>query len=267
MRLPPSTRPPPGYRLHRVTRDLLSRSLHDFVRRAWPVVEPARPFVDNWHLGVLCEHLQAVSMRQIRRLVVNVPPGTMKSLLVCVFWPAWSWTHAAHTKWIFASYGDPPAKRDSGRTRRLLESKWYRELWGDLWKPQPTEWGIQKFSNDRAGFRYYTTVGGPVTGEHADIQVVDDPIKPLEVTGSAAVARHTLETCATWWNETMSTRVADPATGARVIVMQRLHANDLAGQMLRTGDYDHLCLPMHGTRLQCPEADVAHPCSLDRRAA
>lgn len=242
---------------------LLTKSLHDFVRRGWHVVEPARPFKDNWHIGAICEHLQAVSAGQIKRLVINVPPGTMKSLTCSVFWPAWRWTHAPETKWIFASYGDPPAKRDSLRTRRLVESAWYRGLWGDVWRPQQADWGVVKFSTDRAGYRFYTTVAGAVTGEHADVQVVDDPLKPRELTGASSTRRGALERALTWWTETMSTRVTDAERSARVIIMQRLHESDLAGAMLLTGEYNHLCLPMHGTRLGCP-VRVPHPCSLER---
>ena len=164
-------------------RGLCSHSFREYVSLAWPQVEPARPFVDNWHIAVICEHLEAVACREIRRLVINVPPGSMKSLLCGVFWPSWVWTMVPESKWITSSYSGVVARRDSLRAQRLMETPWYQERWGHLWKPSPDEWGAAKYSNDKAGFRLAVTVGGGVTGEHADHQLVDDPIKPLEARG------------------------------------------------------------------------------------
>jgi predicted phage terminase large subunit-like protein len=234
-----------------------------FIKWAWPQVEPAREFITNWHIEAIIEHLEAVTRGDIARLVINVPPGSMKSLSCCVFWPAWAWTMKPATKWIYASYSGQLSRRDSLRTRRLVESKWYQALWGHVWRPHPDEWGSTKFSNDQAGFRLATSVGGGVTGEHSDVQVVDDPIKPLEVKGakldSAAIA-----SCLEWWDETMTTRLLDPAKSARVIIMQRLHERDLAGHVLKQGGYEHLCLPMKAEKT-CVVLKP-HKCSLGDNA-
>lgn len=219
-------------------------ALHTFVRLAWPQVEPARSFQDNWHIGAICEHLEAVTRGEVTRLVINVPPGSMKSLSACVFWPAWVWTFRPETKWIYASYSDSLSVRDNLRTRRLVESDWYQNRWGDVFRPNPDEWRATKFSNDRGGMRMATSVAGTVTGEHADVQVVDDPLKPREVTGAGAVSRAALNECWEWWRTTMATRLVEPSRSARVIIMQRLHEDDLAGHVLREGGYEHLCLPM-----------------------
>jgi len=212
---------------------------------AWHLVEPV-DFVDNWHIPVMCERLQAVSAGEIKRLVINVPPGTMKSLTVSVFWPLWEWIERPETKWMFASYDASLSRRDALRMLKIIQSEWYERRWETrLTEPRPS---ATDYSNTAGGFRFSTSVAGKATGRHADIQVVDDPIKPKEVSGSAAVTRKAITMVSQWWRETMSSRRADPETFRRVIVMQRLHEDDLAGEMLREDGWDHLCLPMRRER-------------------
>lgn len=226
-------------------REICSRSFHEFIPLAWPSVEPTKDFVDNWHIGAICEHLEAVIDGQINRLVINVPPGTMKSLSVCVFFPAWTWgpRRLPGTKFIFASYSSmqSPSFRDSARTRDLILSPFYQDRWGMDYRLTSKPSG--KFWNNFSGWRMATTVQGGVTGEHADIQVVDDPIKPYEVSKSLHVTGRALAECLTWWNETMSSRLVDIVKSARIIIMQRLHDADLAGAVLKEGGYTHLMLP------------------------
>jgi predicted phage terminase large subunit-like protein len=212
--------------------------LKKFIELSWHQIEPGKTFMPGWHIDAICEHLEAISKGQLTRLVINIPPGCMKSLTACVFWPAWVWTFRPETKWIYASYSMALSRRDNLRMRRLIESEWYRSRFGDVFKPLDDNWGTAKFVNDRAGFRLCTSVDGTVTGEHADVQVCDDPIKPQDISKSS------LNNCLEWWNETMSSRMVDFQESARVIIMQRLHVNDLAGEMLRNGGYEHLCLPM-----------------------
>lgn len=228
----------------RLERELGARSLYDFIQMAWPLVEPSRKFIEGWHLEAVCEHLEAALSGELTRLVINMPPGGMKSLACSVFFPAWAWSARPERKFIFASYADSVTKRDSLRCRNIIDSSWYKARWGHVFRARDNQWNIQKFSNDRGGFRMATTVSGQVTGEHADVQVVDDPIKPLEVSGSLAVSATALEKVLLWWNETMSSRLVDFKTSSRIIIMQRLHANDLAGAMLREDGYEHLMLPM-----------------------
>jgi predicted phage terminase large subunit-like protein len=245
-----------------IERVLAARSLKDYILLAWPQVEPARDFIDNWHLDVLTEHLEAVTRGELTRLVINVPPGTMKSLSCCVFWPSWSWIAEPQLKWITAAYSGLISRRDALRARRLMESRWYQERWGHLWEPNEDDWSSIRYSNSKAGLRLATTPGGAGTGEHADIQLVDDPIKPMDASGARADSA-SLAACIEWWDETMASRVTDPATARRVIIMQRLHDRDLSAHALNAG-YDHLCLPMVATR-KCV-VKVQHPCSMAQNA-
>jgi len=226
-------------------RSLVSKGgLRQFIRLAWPQVEPSRPLISGWHIDAISEHLEAITAGRLNRLVINIPPGHMKSLSCCVFWPAWVWTFKPECKWIYASYSMGLSQRDNLRTRRLIESEWYQSRWGHVFKPLRDNWGAIKFMNDHAGFRLCTSTDGTVTGEHADVQVCDDPIKPQDARGGLLATKTALNACLEWWNETMASRVIDFKKSARVIIMQRLHVYDLAGAVLKEGGYEHLCLPM-----------------------
>lgn len=233
--------------------------LYDFVRLAWPVVDPS-PFVGGWHLEEECAHLEAVSRGEILRLVINQPPGTGKSTLVNVLWPAWEWIHRPATKWIYASYDSSlVGTRDGGKVIQLLGSDWFRTRWGDLLPSGKA--AASSFQNVAGGFRFATSVAGAVTGRHSDIQVADDPIKPRDALGGSTNTKNAIRAVSEWWASTMSTRMADQRTGRRVIVMQRLTHDDLAGEMLLTGKYVHLCLPM----VYEPDRPCRTPWGGDRR--
>jgi predicted phage terminase large subunit-like protein len=237
----------PRHKLSDIDRALVKKcGLKKFIELAWNQIEPGKKFISGWHIEAICDHLEAITMGQLTRLVINIPPGCMKSLTACVFWPAWVWTFRPESKWIFASYAMNLSRRDNLRMRRLLESEWYQDRWRDSFRALKDNWGADKFINDHAGFRLCTSVDGTVTGEHADIQVCDDPIKPQDI------SKASLANCLEWWNETMSSRLVDFKKSARVIIMQRLHVNDLAGEMLRAGGYEHLNLPMeYETKFHC----------------
>lgn len=212
--------------------------LKKFIELAWHQIEPGKKFLTGWHIDAICDHLEAISRGDLNRLIINIPPGCMKSLTACVFWPAWVWTFRPECKWIFASYSMQFSARDNLKMRRLIDSFWYQERWGSSFKALKDNWGTIKFMNDRAGYRLCTSVDGTVTGEHADVQVCDDPIKAQDI------SKVSLKNCLEWWNETMSSRLVDFEKSARLIIMQRLHMNDLAGEMLKAGGYEHLSLPM-----------------------
>ena len=225
--------------------ELVARNgLHEFVRLAWHQVEPVK-FVDGWHLHELCRHLEAVSRGEIRRLLINIPPGCGKSLIVSVIWPVWDWIARPDRKWMYASFDAALSQRDALRARQLVESDWFRQRWtvriDDSAEVQRT---MTVYHTTAGGFRFSSSVGGRATGWHAHIQVVDDPIKPQEVQESPEKARGALDGAWNWWQNTMASRKADPQDFSRVIIMQRLHEDDLAGRCIREGGWVHLNLPM-----------------------
>lgn len=244
----------------RIDRELVRRGgLYQFLRLAWPVIE-ASEFTPGWHLEEVAKHLEAVSRGEIKRLVINIPPGFTKSVLVSVVWPAWDWILFQKHKFMFASFDLSLSQRDAMRSKELLKSAWFQKRWG--WQADPNELrdlglsplGVVEngdrqstnsiYWNTSGGLRFSTSVGGRATGWHAHRQIVDDPTKPNDLQGGGKKAAAALQRTDEWWNTTMPTRRADPEDFARVIMMQRLHAADLAGISEAQGDYTILRLPM-----------------------
>lgn len=220
--------------------------LKGFVRVAWHLVEPG-PFKDNWHIGFICEHLEAVSRRQIDRLLINVPPGCMKSRLVGLFWPLWHWIGDPTHKWLYGSYSEDLAKVQAKASIKILDSDWWRARWGNTvgfpknHSPKATTY----YENDRNGVRITTSCpDGTPTGKHANTIVGDDLHKPMELTTAP------LKKVEDWVQGVVSSRQADPETTARVFMGQRLAQNDIFGIYLeamkdgRGSKYEHICLPM-----------------------
>jgi predicted phage terminase large subunit-like protein len=217
--------------------ELASRSLKEFVIQAWPILEPATPFVDGIHISAMCLHLQAVSKGEIANLIINVPPGHAKSLITAVFWPAWLWIHHPEARMLYSSNRMELAIRDSLKCRRLIESPWYQENWGDRYQLREDQNTKERFENTRGGYRVVVAIGAG-TGERGDYVVVDDP-HTVDGVESDTQRRSVIE----WWNGSMATRVNDLATGHKVVIQQRLHELDLTGDLLRRGGYELLCLP------------------------
>ena len=219
----------------------------DFVEGAWKYIDP-NPYKYGWHLDAIAEHLQAVTRGEIRRLVINVPPRTSKSSMVSVCFPAWTWAQSdygplsgPHVQFLYASYAQTLSIRDSVKTRRLLESPFFKKYWNRKFRITSDQNTKVRFDNDKGGYRLATSVDGALTGEGGSIILVDDPHNANEVE-SDLVRQGTLD----WWDQSMSTRLNDPKTGAYIVIMQRLHESDLTGHILSKdkGDWTHLCLPM-----------------------
>ena len=205
---------------------------------AWPQIEPA-PLIWNWHLEALCDHLQAVSESKIQNLLANVPPGTSKSLITAVMWQPWEWTREPHLRSLYASYDAELSMRDSVKCRTLINSKWYQDRWGHKFKITDDQDQKRKFANDKGGYRMATSITGHGTGEHPHRIVVDDPQDRRR-----ADSEQERQNVKSWWNLTMSTRGVS-LKARRVVIMQRLHAEDLSGIILEDPEgWDHLLLPM-----------------------
>lgn len=217
---------------------VLCRSLAEFVPLAWPNFDPAT-YVHNWHMDAMCEHLEAVANGEIRRLLINVPPGTSKSTLCNVIFPAWLWGPKGwpHKRIISAAHEQGLAVRDSRLMRNLIASEWYQERWPIRLAGDQNE--KLYFENDHLGFRQANAVGS-ITGRRGDFVIWDDPHTPEQANSDADRER-----VIRIFRETLQTRLIDPARSAIIVIMQRLHENDLSGQILaHDHDFDHLCLPM-----------------------
>lgn len=240
------------------TRELdraLYRDFRDFVPDAFEVLEGGdawaqsvrdgrnKPkFVPGWHIDAIAEHLQAVADGQIRRLLINVPPGTSKSVLACVLWPAWMWSRDPKLRWLFSSYSEEFTKRDARKTKLLVNSEWYRALFPSTAIASTPDTQMEHHTT-AGGERHGASTNSGVTGKHVHGVVEDDPQKLQDATkaGAREEAWH-------YHSQALGFRLL-PEGGWRVVVMQRLHEDDVAGRILaRRGedasDYVHLCLPM-----------------------
>lgn len=236
-------------------RELVERhGFREFIRLAFPHIpgEQATQFEPNWHIDAIADHLEAQSRGQLKDLVINVPPGHMKSVSVCVLWLPWEWSWNPYSGWIFASFDGRLTNRDADKSLQLMTSDWYRSRWGTyngVLTLDDRKYAVSDHKNNHGGFRWSTSCpGGAVTGRHANRIVVDDPIKPRDKDGkgrgtaTTAITSVQLENVADWYFGTMPTRRRKGAT--RTIIMQRLHTEDLVGKIKERGDdYQFLTLP------------------------
>lgn len=214
-------------------------SLYEFVKQAWPVVEPGVPFVESWHIEEICRHLEAVTAGELRKLLINIPPRHSKSTIVSVMWPMWEWATQPEHKYLCASYSGNLSIRDNLKARRLVQSPWYQERWGHLFKLAGDQNAKQRFENDRTGYRLATSVGGTATGEGGSRLILDDPHSAQEAQ-SDVIRESALE----WFDVVWSTRLNDPKKDAMVTIMQRLHEQDISGHILEDiGGWEHLIIP------------------------
>lgn len=217
--------------------DELAGSFYKFIPRAWPLIEPT-PFVDNWHIGAIAEHLSAVSKGDILDLLITMPPRHSKSLTVVVLWPVWEWIELPFYRWLFSSYAFQLSVRDSIKRRKIIQSPWYQDRWGDRFQLIDEQNTKIRYENDKHGYMLASSVGGSNTGEGGERIIADDPhnVKKAE---SEEVRQDTVD----WWNIVMSTRRNDTRRSARVVVQQRTHEADVAGDIIERGGYVHLNLP------------------------
>jgi predicted phage terminase large subunit-like protein len=248
---------PVGHIMSVVEQLLAEKDFSQFVRQAWSVVEPGRPLVWGWHMQADCDHTQAVynftvpedidpeAKRQIgiQRLIDNKPPRCSKSIIKSVLFPAWVWTRWPGARFLCVTYADDLAQRDALKTRQLIESQWYQDRWP--LKVSDEQRAKGRFNvGDQGGFRVSTTILGIATGEGGDFRIIDDPHNVKK--SLSDVERKQANT---FFDLTLPTRVVDPERSSTIIVMQRLHEDDLTGHAL-SGDneWSHLCLPMEHER-------------------
>jgi hypothetical protein len=215
-------------------------SLLEFMRHAWRVVDPATPFVTGWPLEAICEHLEAVTHGYIKRLIINVPPGSTKSTSVYM-WSAWEWGPQSlpSNRIIKASYSDDLAERDILRCKTVVESPWYKKLWGDRFGPHPSLNSKRKFGNSAQGWLLATSPEGIGLGERGDRFVLDDP---NNIDTDSPTVRSKIKI---WFTEVVPSRLNDLEKSAIVLIQQRLHEEDCTGIALeKEMGFTHLMIPL-----------------------
>ena len=225
--------------LDRRVSEKCERHLHTFTKNAWAVLEPMRKFIDNWHIGHVCEHLEAMKARELKFVVFNVPPGSMKSLLVNVMFPSWTWISAPHERFLCLSSSDDLPIRDSLKCRRVIESRWYQQRWGKRFQMRGDQNAKTKFENDKTGVRGTSSFAGSIMGERAGNILIDDPHKT-----DMAESDEVRESKIVKFKEEVYLRREDE-NSVIGIIMQRVNERDLSGYVLAEGYADaHVCIPM-----------------------
>ena len=223
-------------------RELCRLSLAEFVKMAWRDLEPATKLKWGWAPDAICEHLQAISEGKLdrdgegARLVINVPPGSMKSLLVNVFWPAWEWGPLGRPflRYVGTAHKEPLALRDNNKCRRLIKSAWYQRRWPIGLQPDQDAKG--KFENSALGFRAAMAFNS-LTGDRGDRVLIDDPHSVDDANSPTVLAGDVVT-----FREAIPSRVNDELS-AIILIMQRLNEADISAVALDLG-YDLLCIPM-----------------------
>lgn len=244
------------------------RSFSAFVRGAWEIVEPSRPLEWAPYIDWVCEELEDVTRGEVRELVICLPPGMAKSLLVSVFWHAWMWIERPNLRVLSISSVQKLATRDSRRMRDVIRSPWYRSLVAKAAKARGVPpWTVSKdqdekvnFENSVKGFRQSFGLDSEITGERGDGLIVDDPADVKEVIhGSPAQVAERMKAIVADYDQVLSSRLNDKRTGWRVVVAQRLDEGDLPGARIKAGAR-HLVLSVQG------ESDHPHRSPRDTRA-
>lgn len=219
-------------------RALLRRSFADYVRAAWPHVEPTRSLLPSVAMDALCAALQAVAERRIRRLAIATCPGTSKSLVAAVMYPPWLFLRSGGTARVMVgSYSHDFAARDSRRCRDLMATAWYRDLVGNAWLVRDDADRLGDFWTTASGRRLIVSVGGRAIGERCTVQIVDDALSGADVHSPAAKKE-----AARWIAEVLPSRLEDPEGDPRVVIGQRLAVDDPLAACLERG-WSYLSLP------------------------
>lgn len=214
------------------------KSLVGFVREAWHVLEPDEPYVHNWHIDAICQHLEAVTDGRINRLLINVPPGSSKSLIVSVLWQAWEWGPCGRRslRYLATAFNDGPVKRDTRKCRDLILSDWYQSLWPEV---SLTRAGETSFANSDTGTREGIAFGS-LTSQRGNRLLIDDP-HSVKTAESDAERNETTRL----FREGALNRLNNQQRDAIVVIMQRLHEGDMSGVIIALElGYVHLMIPM-----------------------
>jgi hypothetical protein len=214
---------------------LLRDDFASFAACCFRELNPRTRFAMNWHVEVMAGKLAAVRAGRIRRLLICVPPRHLKSHLASIAFPAWCLGHDPSAQILCVSYGQDLADKLSRDSRRIVASDWYQRLFPT--RLAPRHQAVPEFETTAQGCRVATSVGGVLTGRGADIIVIDDPLKPEE-----ALSQTQRQAANEWYDHTLYSRLNDKLTGAIVVIMHRLHEDDLAGHVLAQEPWEVVCI-------------------------
>lgn len=236
-------------------------TLADFVKESWEVLEPSTELLWNWHIDAMCLHIQEALLdwykhkknphypQRIQNLLINVPPGSLKSRVLSVCTPAWFWTICPSWRAIFLSANPRVALRDSVYCRDVIESEWYQKRFLPDWSLRSDNNSKSSFWNTKGGVRSAFGFNSRITGDRGDSLLWDDPHDAQEV-NSEVIRQGVIDR----WDSAIRNRVNDLKSSLRIGIMQRLHESDLSGHVLGQGGWEHLCIPQEFEKARIPTA-------------
>jgi len=217
------------------------RSLEAFCKAAWHIIEPGTPLIWNWHLSTICGYLEAFHRNELpdKRLIINIPPGTLKSILVSVMYPAWTWIKESHLRYLCITNEQGLAIRDALRMKQVITSDWFQTKWPLALKADQNEKTL--YSNDKLGFRQSQGITASNTGKRGDCLLLDDLIDSKHAFSD--VIRQSVNDT---WDQSLSSRLNHPDKSGVLLIMQRLHEADIAGHLLKKvkSKWTVLAIPM-----------------------
>jgi len=222
--------------LSEVRAERCRRSLAQFVRRVFEMVDPGAVYLHNWHIDLICEYLEAMTLGEIRNLIINIPPRFLKSIICSVAWPAWLLGRNPSEQILCGSYNDDLALKHSIDCLMVIRSPWYQEIFPGV---QIVKDDQRKFDTSARGFRHAITPRGTGLGKGGNYQVLDDPLNPK--LAMSDTERNWINNV--WIGQTLGSRWNNPKTGHRLLIMQRLHMDDPTAFLLAKGGYELLKVP------------------------
>lgn len=215
---------------------LCRQKLDAFITKAFTVIHPGTALEYNWHIGCIADHLEGVWAGDIRKIIINIPPRTLKTFTASVCFPAWGLGRNPSSKFMLTSFKFDLAKRMTRQTKGIIESPWYKRLFDSM--RISAEQNEKHFFETTQRGHYYSAAMSSVTGEGADIVICDDPLAPDEA-ASTVQRQNAIETI----RGTLFSRFNNPNTGKFILIMQRLHEDDPTGELLKDDGWHHLKLP------------------------
>jgi predicted phage terminase large subunit-like protein len=242
---------------------ILRQDLSSFIAKSFYTINPGTTYLPNWHIDLIAHYLEEVTNGGIKRLIINMPPRALKSVCVSVAWPAWILGNNPSSRIMAASYSQGLSIKHSMDSKLVMTSAWYKEIFPEtiISKKHNQK---SKFLTTQNGFRMATSVGGVATGEGGDFLIIDDPHNPTHIH-----SKKRRDSVIEWYERTFSTRLNNKKTGAIIIVMQRLHEDDLAGHLSNKKGWEFLKIPAIAAEnkiyqikfrnIEVKKGDILHP--------
>src|SRR5712671_5921093 len=216
---------------------ILRNDLYSFIAAIFPIVSPNDAFAHNWHIEAIAYQLTRALKGETKRLIITVPPRSLKSICGSVSFPAFVLGHDPGRRIICVSYAEGLARKHANDCRALMRSALYQRLFPKT-RISAAKDSELEFATTLGGNRLSTSVGGTLTGRGGNLIVIDDPLKPQEAYSEAA-----RDSTKQWYSNTLLSRLDDKTKDAIIVVMQRLHVDDLVGHLLEQNSWTHLNLP------------------------